>query len=945
MHSLSNRSHTHKNNLTGRQANYFCRIQGFFFIGYEEGGSYIKIDIYFLSTGFKSKSYSNTPLKYADVTQDLIFISMFDSTTRIFSQLSDTSFQLDQYITMLDGSNTITLGSPTSIKNTNFVVFGRESALSTSVDELNFDYMWEDSGWNYGTTKFPSVYSTLKYQTHFKYDITVKGVYVPFAIPDSPGLTYQSSSHTSDGNSIFVVGQEFIQLFSLADLSSVIGKSYSVNFVTRTYSVKISYDDTLIAFGTDSIGIKIVNNDATLSDSWGFETESDFVYSICILRDSFITSVSYSASMVISFIDIKQKSYIAKYNLVAATTRIYQINSSKGHEFLIPDYIDSKGLVFGSPVSCNAECGTCDSLDPSICYSCGSANPYTENGTCVSACTAGYYLQDSECLQCSAGCISCDLPNVCLACDTGSVLYKYLKNGVCVETCGAGYYINSDSCIACSTGCLSCSSASQCTTCDGSGSLPYLMSGVCVAECEDGYFLSGSECLACSPGCITCSDAQTCTQCSSTDPLYKYLDEGTCLQTCPLKKYASLNQCLNCSEGCITCSSAEVCLECTTLDPQHRYLKSNVCIADCGEGFIIIDNECVEDIQEATTNNTATNSKEVEPDEYIDFLFIQTPMLENDEDYDVALKLNLFKESEVIFNSSNLLQDELNNFEIRYLGLKLNHTLIFRQDEELYVKISFLNYPEIYGSIIELEVTPISLALIEKNLTIQYLVSTSKYIKVALPMYSSLEISRAKEAADISGSIAKTTITTLEFVFLALNLVSVDPSAELIKVAMYCKLISILSFINLKYGSRLGVFYLASSMRFTKSTESDQNSVVLNENGWKGRISQSFSSFDIYTKFGYKVYAYGISWVFMILSWYITRFVKIRKEAYPVLSFIVFYFRRLHLCISSIFMTDGVFIVTRILLHQRNKLDLNYISSIVLLLGMITDFKLLFKKQ
>lgn len=133
-------------------------------------------------------------------------------------------------------------------------------------------------------------------------------------------------------------------------------------------------------------------------------------------------------------------------------------------------------------------------------------------------CPSGYYPNTLNsttlCSICDPGCLRCTLSaSNCSACPST----LYLKNGSCVSDCGSGYYLDTYifECFQCVAPCLACSSASSCLSCINSSYLLY--QSACLQGCPGGTYESSSTCIPCPSTCLTCSlinSSLLCLQCA-----------------------------------------------------------------------------------------------------------------------------------------------------------------------------------------------------------------------------------------------------------------------------------------------------------------------------------------------------------------------------------------------------------------------------------------------
>lgn len=226
---------------------------------------------------------------------------------------------------------------------------------------------------------------------------------------------------------------------------------------------------------------------------------------------------------------------------------------------------------------------TCD-LCPSFCNTC-------DQGGCTSNGCFSRYTRDTngKCKKCEAGCLACDLSDVCSQCDNehaaynsgdcmpcptvgcngGCVYDTALKKAKCTQ-CATGYVRNTvtGDCHPCPDNCDVTPLASKCHYNDT------LFSGI-VTYCEVGGCLSGYEdkdglCVACPPRCTTCTwnaglSVMDCAtgNCASNTKETLNAAASDVVDNLPIS--VGQDYCKPCVEGCLACSTAyDNCDTCDT---------------------------------------------------------------------------------------------------------------------------------------------------------------------------------------------------------------------------------------------------------------------------------------------------------------------------------------------------------------------------------------------
>lgn len=285
--------------------------------------------------------------------------------------------------------------------------------------------------------------------------------------------------------------------------------------------------------------------------------------------------------------------------------------------------------------ACSVGCIGCTSAGYSSCSSCtnnGATKLWLHYGTttCDSICPSGEYMgsgvNDFQCLQCSATCLTCTGTSTnCVTCPSPNLLHQ-ASPGVwtCVSVCQAGYYQDALNpvCNKCPTGCALCIDGTiaggfgtQCSQCQTELTVAYyLISGTttCSTSCPVGQFAGSSatanQCVLCATGCASCTAGtlNDCTSCGTAagSPYYLAVGTTTCAVACPDGQYPDIisgtHHCLACSASCTKCSgSATACTFCKAPSGTNRFLLNGMCLMTCPQYFyglistnIAISNTC-----------------------------------------------------------------------------------------------------------------------------------------------------------------------------------------------------------------------------------------------------------------------------------------------------------------------------------------------------------------
>jgi proprotein convertase subtilisin/kexin type 5 len=179
--------------------------------------------------------------------------------------------------------------------------------------------------------------------------------------------------------------------------------------------------------------------------------------------------------------------------------------------------------VNGICTACTSPCLICINI-VTRCTSC-ITDYKLQSETCVADCGGGLVLSldGLRCVPCGSNCLTCQTrENVCTSCATP----MFLQATLCVSTCSSGIGV-SGVCMNCPAGCLSCNSQLVCLVC---GSDFLLAAGACAQSCPASAPIpSGRLCLPCTLPCTSCNASSYCFACSTPSLAH----QGQCLAQCP----------------------------------------------------------------------------------------------------------------------------------------------------------------------------------------------------------------------------------------------------------------------------------------------------------------------------------------------------------------------------------------------------------------------------
>lgn len=242
------------------------------------------------------------------------------------------------------------------------------------------------------------------------------------------------------------------------------------------------------------------------------------------------------------------------------------INTNKKCEWVCPNgYFLNRTTQ--TCLTCAANCKTCYGSTLGYCLSCNTGY-YLQGGLCLSTCPSRTYkTADGFCVNCPAGCLTCNLAGECFTCDSGLTLYNLQCLSSCVFTSGLNTYLNNSVCVTCD--CAVCINSTRCVKCASNKPFLYPANSSCVTTCPDRFYADNNTmiCQACPSLCQVCTSQLNCNRCMvSTLGYYIFLYKGICHSLCPNGTFGDeqTGKCLLCSPNCLRCygSQPKQCMTC-----------------------------------------------------------------------------------------------------------------------------------------------------------------------------------------------------------------------------------------------------------------------------------------------------------------------------------------------------------------------------------------------
>jgi len=851
----------------------FLERGDYYFAGYLKGTSYQKAVLIKKSSGLVYSYFNDLPIKYAAYSQSLLFLAGFEAKLTILS-ISESRLVISQTLTISIGENELYLGSPTYIAGTTSILFGRVIPLSSTSTALYLNYTWRDrEEIRSSSSQYLKTFEELKQSPVFKYDYTRKGEL----------MFFKASTESTSA----------LENYQSSDINVGLG--------------------IVVFAGGPVVQISSIS-DLSFVESINYKNEAiSRLYSIKLTSQADLIAVGTDTKGL--RILKNDKSMIHKWDFNSVSAYVYSLNINPNSYITLVtfkmkrtiSFVDIKAEAYLAIHIFDSESSRIYQVDISLKLEFLVPGYGTEKGCVFDS------PQSNNTPSCSLGCLTCDLDSNCLTCTPST---PFLESGSCLDSCSQGYYQSESSCLECSIGCEECSDNKTCTKCKAT---KFLESGSCLDSCSQGYYQSESSCLECSTGCEECSDNKTCTKCKAGS-IYKLLQNQECVENCSINFYEVNQVCEQISSGSSELLSNKTYPESTHLDTSNETNPQS--------NFTNNSNETID--SSATLNEIRIFLK-----------FIQTEDIPSHDNYDVAILLvpgvvNNRETSKLGLLRVRHLKDI--RFEHKELGLITSK--ISKVKDKIFALLSFSEVPALYGQSAALSVTKSKsiarLAQFEESEVSFVLDDFNESLNIEIPNFSSERISEIALSSAYSGNIMSSTVTGLQVMLAVGALTSIDPSAEIIRTASFCRLISMLSLIDIHYGCILDPFFLQISIKFTKSNTHESDQITLIENGWKRRLSKANIALEFVRKIGIILSFYLISWFIKIILVPLRSNALINPSPCSKLTRVIYYHRKLHIVILNVIMTDGIVFLTRSLTQSHIRLNLLHYGLAILVIALLS---------
>ena len=577
---------------------------------------------------------------------------------------------------------------------------------------------------------------------------------------------------------------------------------------------------------------------------------------------------------------------------VAFGKRVYGATYMEGYQFTLaltfipPAKTSFTSLNITDLIPCETSCLTCNGgLSANDCTSCAAPKYLNKvSGACGLTCPDGTWQDGvkNECTECDVSCSTCSdgTVNGCITC-VGARSFN--GAGECAKVCPDGKWQQIiglvKTCELCDTTCTLCTgSALTCTKCSGDR---YLSGSSCVLTCPDGQFgeAATNTCQPCDLSvCLTCeTTATTCIICANG--LFGF--EGTCVSSCPVGYFMKPGKCEKCSKNCLECKDQTG--ECTK------------CVDSRIEEFLDKCEFCTCPVVQVEYQIAQVSMCTVYGGVYC---------------FDVSLKSS---------NSTIDLSDfGYKNGPVSILSSKENdlyYSTMFKGKDKVTLQIHPFNKMSLNTTLIEIIVQQEIIGIV--NAQSFEIINTPRNSTVIPYQYYEIDKTRSEQVGHVIGTTAKYVEPTVQTAAVADGFVGLDQAGTLFTFTSTLNLISKFRFIDVYYGEVLEPFFASMGENMTQEPYQGADGILKNQVGSKNKLTVYAQPITTLDTFYIKYTLYLLSF---ILRWFVKHIIKKMKNM-KIMTKMVFYFvyfqNIFHFMIFNTFITNGVFMTTRTLLHLK----------------------------
>ena len=285
-----------------------------------------------------------------------------------------------------------------------------------------------------------------------------------------------------------------------------------------------------------------------------------------------------------------------------------------------------------------------------------------------------------------------------------------------------------------------------------------------------------------------------------------------------------------------------------------------------------------------------------------------------------CLELSLFTKTEskfVEFRKFNFSQKEFNNLKEADSTLDIeDHSVKLVQNEK---KLHLEIYPASQNTIVQSE---FEMNIFNKTIGFQEGYNYSfeekpKKITISHHHFTSDEINDVTNFGTTGGEVAKYATTGADAASFFEVTLGLGGTGMLMNFSQTIKLISMFRFISVYFGGLMEPFLAGGGEALEPKSPWEKNLIQMNQVGSRRKITFYNKAITTIDSFHYKTILYFMSFIIRAIEKSVVDFMKKKRKINKVLFYFVFIHNRVHFVLLNIFLSGGVFLNTRTLLHMK----------------------------
>ena len=547
------------------------------------------------------------------------------------------------------------------------------------------------------------------------------------------------------------------------------------------------------------------------------------------------------------------------------------------------------------------------------------------------------FYDKSGTTNCHLSCATCNGPsaNECLTCSVGR--YLYTNNNTCTSTCPPTSKTNGALCEpwTCHTTCATCTGTlpTNCFTCPSTTYL-FPSTKTCGPCNAPGQFIktSDSTCRSCDSSCATCTSWQpnactscssplslfpdsTCDNCSNFDGMYPFTSSGIarcgrCDSTC--------SKCVDSTDQCIACAYNDRFATVNTTGPAICYpsVRTNITVSLPSVStqpllFTLTPDALLKPSQITALAQTLPVQISVIDTMTTSVIATTTYTMTQQSNYiQLAVTVTYTQSS----NNSRIKVKMSNKWQI--LDTFSTSVVVVNEFFSTFLLPSTDTPPTLVTPLPPYDPSNSSSLANNTNLTQEYIADRAQITQAGavVTALTSLNPTKSNTVTDMIGLLS-----------------NLDPSGTLTRFFQIMKIISRLTYFNLNYGSRLGLF-LSASESMSGIPKQPADLLAHQTNSFRSRLGTFNVSLDLPQCFyTWKVLAYTLSWLLTQSLSYVT---STRAQVRPIFLYLLYYWPKVHSALLSVLIVDYAFICPRFTLHSLDPVDRLYALTVLIMLSI-----------